>query len=153
MNKKEFIENLQLIKNDTAKMAFLRRIFITNSSDQTRGLALLAKMGVKVSDIKSAIPYMATAYVFSVLKGEEGCSFPIALKKATVNVVAEENPFNVRFDRMLSCSNVENLVKQHIINVVNILKTNNVGVDYYLLLEDLIKWKKIKNEWIEKYYC
>lgn len=148
----EFIENLYTIKNDKAKMAFLRRLFLSNSSDQMKGLAILARMGVHVSDIDNAMPYMATAYTFSVLKGENGCSFPSALKKATIKE-GTDNPFDIRFDRMISCTKVENFIRHHLLSVVNVLKTKNVGVNYYYLLEDLINWKKIKNNWIEQYYC
>jgi len=148
MNSKEFIENLQSIRSNSGKMAFLRGMFMENSSYQRQALVLLAIMNVPVSEIDIAIPYMATAYAFAVLKGETGCSFPIALKKATA-----ENPFDKRFDRMLSCSNVNALVKQHLPNVISVLKSKNIGINYDTFLNDLINWKSIKNKWIEEYYC
>lgn len=149
MEREEFIENLNSIKNDSAKMAFLKRIFMDESTYQRQALKVLAMM-----DAPLTMPYKITAYTFAILKGKSGCSFPISLKIATATVDQKnDNPFDRRFDRMLSCSNIDLLVKQHLHNIISILKSKDIGIDYNIFLYDLINWKTIKNKWLEEYYC
>jgi CRISPR type I-E-associated protein CasB/Cse2 len=153
----DFINGLFHVSKDKGRMAHLRRV-MNNDPSRVQGLGIIASLGVPTLSTKEALPYKAVAFMFGAAKsttshdkiGNFGCSLRAVVRRDQ----SPDNgryPFDRRFDRMVSCSSVEHLIKDHLMRLQKF--TSDVSLDYYHLLQDLKSWNKnTANNWISGYY-
>ena len=150
MTSTEFVNELHKISGDKAKMAHLRRVFCTNP---IKGLAVLAGMGVPVSDQAMTLPYAAVAWAFAQHgPSTSSVNFGRSLSAGMPGGGPEGKPFDRRFDALVGCRYLGVLVRTHLVRAVQQLPAQQ-GVNYPLLLDDLRSWgPTVVNRWIEGYY-
>jgi len=149
MNSNDFVSELHKCSSDKASMAHLRRLFET---EHHQGLALLARFGVPVSDPVASLPFKALAYVFAKHGGSSAPGNLGRSLKGIRSVGVETNPFDKRFDAMVSCKTLGIMVRTHLIRAVQQLPSEQ-GINYPMLLDDLQHWSpSVVNRWIEGYY-
>ena len=150
MNSTDFVSELHKRSEDKASMAHFRRLFTSN---QLKGLSILAGIGIPVSDKVETLPYLAVAYAFAQHgSGTASCNFGRSLSLGVPAGGDSGRPFDKRFDALVACRSTDILVRTHLIRAVQQLDKDQ-GINYPLLLEDLKGWNSsVVNRWIEGYY-
>lgn len=152
-----FLEKLFLLSSP-AKRASLRRVF-NNDPSRVRGLGILASLYVSNLNNEKSLPYKTVGFLFGHLKqkvvGESLPNMGKTLKRASLKkgpFKEGSNPFDRRFDRIVSCTSLETLVLNHIIRLPGFIKDE--PINFKKLLLDLKLWNKGRsaNYWIEGYY-
>jgi len=123
MSDKDYIEGLYRLSGDKGKMASIRRVLNPDAS-RIAGLGIISLLGSPNLSSEESFPYKAVAFLYGATKTTTESSitynFGHSIRKAVQQGQTPDNgkyPFDKRFDRMVSCTSVERLVKDHIMRL------------------------------------